>query len=108
MGTSSAKQHFFTLASFNIFIAVLILFSGQALAQPGNTVSGHVFGIDRRPLADLHVELLDDLNRTINRARTNASGRYVFYGLSSGRFRIRVMPLGTVYEEQEQDLEIVN
>ncbi len=108
IGTCNAKQHFFTLASFNIILAVLILLSGQALAQGGNSVSGHVFGIDRRPLPDLHVELLDDLNRTISRARTNGAGRYVFYGLSAGRFRIRVMPLGTDYQEQEQDLEIVN
>ena len=96
-----------SVARFELLIGLLLLFSGIAVGQ-GNTVSGHVFGIDRRPLGDVNVELLDDLSRTISRGRTNASGRYWFRGLSSGRFRVRVLPLGTDYEEQEQDVEIVN
>lgn len=96
------------LAQLGILFGLLLFSSPSAFGQGGNSVSGHVFGSDRRPLADVHVELLDDLNRTISRARTNASGRYVFYGLSAGRFVIRVMPLATDYEEQEQPFEIVN
>ena len=95
--------------SFKILLAVLFLWSGSVLGQTvGNSVSGHVFGADRRPVSDANVELMDDLSRTISRARTNSSGLYSFFGLSSGRFRIRVMALGTDYEDQEQDLEIVN
>ena len=96
-----------SVAQFEILFGLLFLFCGVAAGQ-GNTVSGHIFGIDRRPLADVNVELLDDLSRTISRGRTNASGRYWFRGLSSGRFRVRALPLGTDYEEQEQDVEIVN
>ena len=107
--TSHTKRKLLSFAQLSTLFAFLFILSYQpALGQGGNSVSGHVFGADRRPLADLHVELLDDLNRTINRSKTNSSGRYFFYGLSSGRFRVRVMPLGTDYEEQEQDLEIVN
>ena len=97
----------FSLARFELLVGLLFLFSGIAVGQ-GNSVSGHVFGADRRPLPDVHVELLDDLSRTISRGRTNASGRYSFRGLSSGRFRVRVLPLGTDYEAVEQDFEIVN
>ncbi|MEO6334537.1 MAG: hypothetical protein ABIO91_06075 [Pyrinomonadaceae bacterium] len=98
-----APGGFYTLSVVLFLLACL-----PAFGQGGNSVSGSVFGVDRRPLADMHVELLDDLNRTIGRSRTNSSGRYVFYGLSSGRFSVRVMPLGTNYEEQEQAVEIVN
>lgn len=106
--TCDAKAEFSTLTRLGTFVGLLFLFYAPVLGQGGNSVSGHVFGSDRRPLADVYVELLDDLNRTINRTRTNASGRYFFYGLSAGRFIVRVMPLSTDYQEQEQDLEINN
>jgi tetratricopeptide (TPR) repeat protein len=66
-----------------------------------------VFGSDRKPISDVNVELLDDLGRTIARTRT-AAGRYAFYRLSSGRFKVKVLPLGTNYQEQEQEVEIAN
>jgi len=77
-------------------------------AQGGNTISGQVFGANRTPVADVNVELMDDLSRTLGRARTNAGGRYFFPRLSSGRFKVRVLPYGTEYEEQEQEVEIIN
>jgi hypothetical protein len=79
---------------------------GQSVG--GNNVSGYVFGIDRRPLADVYVELLNDLNQTVRRSRTNASGQYSFYGITDGRFYVRVLPLGTDYEGQTQEFEIDN
>ena len=92
-----------------VLLALGLIFSTLSVsAQGGNSIGGHVFGADRRPLADIHVELLDDLSRTLTRARTDASGRYTFFGLSSGRFKVRVMPFGTDYEEQEVDVEIVS
>ena len=109
MGNCRMKLKFLAPVCLDIFLTVLFLCSSSALGQGGgNSVSGHVFGADRRPIADANVELMDDLSRTISRQRTNSAGLYSFYGLTSGRFRIRVMPLGTDYEEQEQDVEIVN
>lgn len=108
MTTPTAMPQFSNIVRSALLFGFLFIFYGSAFSQGGNSVSGHVFGADRRPIADVHVELLDDLNRTISRTRSNASGRYVFYGLSAGRFRVRVMPLATNYQEQEQDLEIVN
>jgi len=91
-----------------IFVVELFASPLSVAGQGGNSIGGHVFGVDRRPLSDIHVELLDDLSRTLTRARTDASGRYTFFGLSSGRFKVRVMPFGTDYDEQEQDVEIVS
>ena len=79
-----------------------------AYGQAGNSISGQVFGLERQPLDNVTVELLDDLNRTVSRTRTNGSGHYTFYRLPLGQFRVRVMPMGTDYEEQEQEVEIVN
>jgi Tfp pilus assembly protein PilF len=73
-------------------------------AQRRNEITGFVFGESRRPVADVVVELLDELNVTINRTRTNASGRYAFHGLSDGRFKVRVLPYGTDYDEQTQEV----
>jgi tetratricopeptide (TPR) repeat protein len=73
-------------------------------SQGRNSISGLVFGESRHPLADTYVQLLDELGTTINQTRTNGSGRYAFYGLSDGRFKIRVFPIGTDYMEQIQEV----
>lgn len=92
-----------------VFAVLFFVFSTSASAQlGGNSISGHVFGADRQPVADVDVELLDDLSRTISRLRTNSSGRFFFYRLPAGRYKVRVMPFATDYEQQEQDIEIVN
>jgi Tfp pilus assembly protein PilF len=93
---------------FGIFFAALFLISSTSASGQGNSISGIVFGVDRRPVPDVDVELLDDFSRTLQRVRTNGSGRFSFYRLPSGRFKVRVLPFRTDYEEQEQDVEIVN
>jgi Flp pilus assembly protein TadD len=97
-----------------VFVAVTVLVpllssqTSSLYAQNGNSINGMVFGLERRPLSDVHVELLDELSRTIARTRTNASGRYIFNGLGPGRYGVRVMPFEIGYEEQEQTVEISN
>ena len=92
-----------------LVVALLTAYSAPAqIGGGGNNVSGYVFGIDRQPVADVYVELLNDLSQTIQRSRTNASGHYSFYGLSDGRFYVKVLPLGTDYDGQTQEFEIDN
>ena len=79
-----------------------------AVSAQGNSVSGNVYGVNHRPMADLYVELQDDLRRTIARTRTNTSGGYEFRGFSAGTLYVLVLTLGTEYEEQEQEIEIQN
>ncbi|MGI9108196.1 MAG: CDC27 family protein [Pyrinomonadaceae bacterium] len=74
----------------------------------GNTLSGFVFGGQRLPVADINVELLDEFNRTLDRARTNGSGSYYFARLGPGRYRVRVLAFETIYAEQTQEVEIIN
>lgn len=87
---------------------LLFVMVSAVLAQGGNTISGHVFGSQRLPLEGITVELLDDFSRTLARIRTDSTGRFFFSRMPSGRYRIRVLPLGTSYLEQEQDVEIIN
>ncbi|MGC2236421.1 MAG: tetratricopeptide repeat protein [Pyrinomonadaceae bacterium] len=94
------------------FVCVLILFAALSVSavygQGGNTISGIVFGVDRQPLDNIEVELLDEYSRSFARQRTNGSGRYFFAGMKAGRYTVRAMPYATDYEEQTQDVEIVN
>lgn len=91
------------------FISIfLFLLIPSAQAQSRNTISGIVFDNLNRPVGQIEVELQDDLYRTLFRAKTNGSGRYIFSGMSPGRFYIRVLPFGTNLEPQTQEVEIVN
>lgn len=90
-----------------LFCLIFLVSAGSSFGQ-GNSISGHVFGMERRPMADIDVELQDEFSRTIQRMKTNSAGRFFFYRLPAGRFKIRVLPFATDYEEQEQEIEIVN
>ena len=73
-------------------------------SQGRNSISGLVFGESRTPVSDTYVQLLDELGQTITQVRTTGSGRYAFNNLPSGRFKIRVFPVGTDYVEQTQEV----
>lgn len=93
-----------TYTAFVVCFTMVINVFGQG----GNSISGHIFGNQRLPLEGITVELLDDFSRTLSRVRTNSTGRYFFNRMPAGRYRIRVLSLGTNYEEQEQEVEIQN
>jgi len=74
----------------------------------GNTISGRVTGVDRRPIQDMYIELLDDLGRSVGRTRSDGVGFYKFSGVGEGRFTVRLLTVGTEYQEQENTVEINN
>ncbi len=76
------------------------------VAQGRNAISGTIFGDTNRPVPDVYVELTDDFNSTVGRAKTDASGRFTFGGLVSGRYRVRALPYGTGYLEQTQEVTL--
>ncbi|MEZ5346873.1 MAG: tetratricopeptide repeat protein [Pyrinomonadaceae bacterium] len=49
---------------------------------------------------------MDELGRVIQRGVSDGSGRYMFRGLSSGRFAVKVLPFGTNFAPQTRDVEI--
>lgn len=105
LSVSICHQCGFFALFFFIFVGLSVTL---VWAQSRNTISGNIFDAQRQPLGEVTVELLDDLSRTIARTRTNSSGRYFFGQVSSGRFRVKVLPYGSDFEEQEQEVEIQN
>lgn len=82
--------------------------SQAALAQGKNEISGTVFGESGRPVADVYVELLNDTYSTVGRRRTDGSGRFGFNGLGEGRHKVKVLPYGTDYLEQTQEVVLAS
>ena len=73
-----------------------------------NRISGFVFDEKRNPISEIYVELQDELYRSVNRIRTDGSGRYVFAGMSEGNYYVHVIPTQGNFEEQTLRVEIVN
>ncbi len=97
---------------FLVYIIICIfVFSVICLAQSqtSNSISGFVLDAKNKvPVADIYVELLNDNYSSLNRQKTDGSGRFFFAGISSGNFKVRVLPYGTNYLEETQDAVIVN
>lgn len=74
--------------------------------RSSSIISGFVFDQQRTPVSQIPVELLNDVNSVVQRTKTDGSGRFLFNGLSAGRFQIRVLPLGTNFEEKTQEVEL--
>jgi len=72
-----------------------------------NRIEGQVYDPDHRPVQNLYVELLNEVDSVIQRTKTNASGRFSFIGVPPGRLRVRVLTFGTNFVEQTQEIEIV-
>lgn len=75
--------------------------------QDRNSIIGFVFSENRSPVADVYVELLDDLNVTVSRAKTSGSGLYTFKGLANGQYNVRVLDYGGNYEGQTRSISLV-
>lgn len=73
-----------------------------------NRIEGVVYDPNRNPVENVYVELLNDVDSVISRTRTNAIGRFSFTGMPSGRFIVKVLPLGTNFLEQTQECQLVN
>ena len=85
-----------------IAIGLAMASSQTALAQGRNEISGTVFSELGRPVADVFVELGTDLGSSLTRRRTDASGRFIFSGLTNGSYSVKILPYGTDYMEQTQ------
>lgn len=89
-----------------LFLACIA--AGSAFGQAAHSVTGFVFDTSRNRVPDIQIELLDEFNRTIIRAKTDGSGRYNFQRLNVGRYAVRVMTIATNFEEQTKEVEVVS
>ena len=73
-----------------------------------NKIEGQVYDQNRVPVSDMYVELLNDVESLIARTKTSSTGRFSFSGVSSGRFKVRVLSSGKNFLQQTQDVDVVN
>ena len=73
-----------------------------------NRIEGTVVDKNRTPVPDAFVELSNWVGGFLGRTKTSGAGRFTFSGVSSGRFLIKVLPLGKNLLQQEQDVEVSN
>jgi len=71
-----------------------------------NSISGHVANDQRVPLADVRVELLNEVDSVIRTVKTDGSGLFVFRKLSDGTFQVRVQTSGTNYISQTKRVDL--
>jgi TolA-binding protein len=86
-----------------IFISLLFLLL-QSVSN--NTISGHVSNDQHVPLANLRVELLNEVDTVISTVKTDGSGLFVFRKLSDGTFQVRVQTSGTNYASQTKRVDL--
>lgn len=89
-----------------LFLFCLTYFATNVTGQNRSTISGFVFNHQRQPVGQVQVELLNDINSAIARARTDSSGRFYFTGIPQGRYIIKVLPVGTNFEQKTEEVEI--
>ena len=80
----------------------------SALPNFINRIEGQVYDPNRSPVANVYVELLNDVDSVIGRTQTSATGRFSFVGMPPGRFIIKVLPFAANLLEQTQEVQITN
>jgi tetratricopeptide (TPR) repeat protein len=73
-----------------------------------NRIEGRVYDPNRNGVENIYVELLNEIDSVVARTKTNAVGRFTFSGVSAGRFNVRVLPFGTNFMEQTQEVYVTN
>ena len=89
-----------------VFVTLGLLPATPTLQTNSNTISGHVSNDQRMPLADLRVELLNEVDSVIRTIKTDGSGLFVFRKLSDGIFQVRVQTSGTNYVSQTKRVDL--
>jgi len=87
-------------------LGVLPATATPTLQTSSNSISGHVSNDRRVPLADLRVELLNEVDSVIRTVKTDGSGLFVFRKLSDGTFHVRIQTSGTNYVSQTKRVEL--
>lgn len=80
--------------------------TGNAITQQRNSIRGSVYTPERRPLENLRVELLDEVDGLVKATYTNGAGQFVFFGLSTGTFQVRVLTTGTDFDSRTERVTI--
>jgi Carboxypeptidase regulatory-like domain len=72
-----------------------------------NRIEGQVYDPNHRPVQNLYVELLNEVDSVIQRNKTDPAGRFTFSGVPPGRLTVRVITFGTNFLEQTQEVVVI-
>lgn len=102
---NSYKQLVQSIILFSIIFAAATI----ARAQYNNSISGLIFDAQTRsPIDNLYVEIGDELGISLGQTRLDTAGRFVFNGLRSGTYQIKVLTYGTNYKEEVQEVRLIS
>lgn len=91
---------------------LILVFNCLALAlnitAVANRIEGQVFSSDHQPLENIYVELRNEVESPIAQTKTDASGRFSFYDMPAGRYTIKVLPIGTNFKGETQEVYVTN
>lgn len=93
----------FAVTAFSAMIFVMTA-SEKCFAQ--NSISGIIFDENRRPVAEIEIELLDEFERLIKSAKTRGSGLYMFQGLRAGIYYVQVRTAGTNFRQAKERVQL--
>lgn len=95
---------------FLLLLTVVFIIYSSALAVNANAflnrIEGQIFTPDRLPVANAYVELINEVDSVFAQTKTKTNGRYTFVGMPGGRYIVKVLPLGTQYKEQTQEVYV--
>lgn len=72
-----------------------------------NRIDGIVWDPYRQPVADVYVELQNELGSTLSRIRTDSTGRFSFFVGSQGNYIVKVLASGTNYLDASESVELI-
>lgn len=73
-----------------------------------NRIEGRVYSPQHLPVENIYVELRNEVGSPVGQTKTDSSGRYSFSGMPAGRYVVKVLPLGTKFTEQTQEVYVTN
>jgi tetratricopeptide (TPR) repeat protein len=92
----------------SVMLLTLCVFTALHAQSGNNSIEGKVVDEKNIPVYNAYVELYNDFELLLSRARSSSQGRFTFRSLSPGRYTVRVKPFGTNLLEDSQRVEIVS
>src|SRR5881398_2376900 len=95
-----------------LFFSFVAMFMNPSAVLPKtsnliNRIEGQVYDPNHRPVENVYVELLNEVDSVIQRTKTNSAGRFTFNGYPAGHLTVRVLPFGTNLMEQTQEVIVI-
>lgn len=86
--------------------SINILFISAASFYAQNSIVGSIYDVNRNPVVEIEVELLDEFERLIRTTKTRGSGLFFFQGLRAGNYFVQVRVDSTAYKQTKERIQI--